>query len=217
MAEEKKKGGSGSLIKTVFFLGLFAALGFVSYNIWLSWQPRDLSGIAGRELVLSGDFEDKGKVAQRLRNAIARDQSVTFTEEEINIYLNAKLEVKQEGLFGLFIDAKGIWVDFSDGRAEVIIEREADYQEKLYPHTVSMIFEISRDEEKGSLIIERPGGQFGQCYAPGGYVVLVMSSFKQLYAALSEEAEMYQSDIYNIVVEDGKITFDAKVPDPDSL
>ena len=61
---------------------------------------------------------------------IQRTSEVTFTEEEVNQYLNHRLQAEQTGLMAALVKFRGVYIDFSPGFAEVVIAPDNDFEDQ---------------------------------------------------------------------------------------
>lgn len=230
--EPKKKGGC--IKKLALFLLIFV-LAYLGLHIWFLWQPAgtpdsvsrsiinakvagvrvfpalraySMDHIAGRTEILEGKSIDPPMLRIRLETAVERNYPITFREEEINAWLNKRLQVKQTGALAPFVKARGVWVDFKKDEVEIIIEREI----KGRTHVTSMFMQFNRSKQGYS--IRRDTSHIGQVRAPGGFARLIMPAFENLAKELSEELKPYEKkQIRDIHVEEGKITFDPRKPE----
>lgn len=234
----KKKGGC---LKRLLFMFLLLLITYLGLHIFFLWQPAgkpaelnqqvmdlniagkkifpavqafDMAKIAGRSNIKAGKSEINGALIKtRLETAIKSGHPVTFREEEINAWLSERLDVNQGGMLAPFVTARYIWVDFKKDEVEFIIERELSGEQT---HMTSLFMRFER--AKNGYSISRHASHIGQVRAPGGFARLIMPAFSNLADELAEEMELYknssgQLQIYDIIVEDGKITFDPRRPD----
>lgn len=237
--EEKKQEapkGRGGCIKRLVMLVLLVVFAYFGMHIYFLWQPVGKPGafghavidakiagvkvfpaievypmnhIAGREEILNGRSIPAPLLKERLNNAVRRNYPVTFREEEVNAWLNKRLEVKQGGVLAPFVKARGVWVDFKQDEIEIIIEREFG---KGRVHVTSLFMKFNRSKQGYS--IERHSSHIGQVRAPGGFARLIMPAFEKLAEELTDELKFYQGGkIKDIKVGNGKITLDPRRPD----
>ena len=244
MAEEqnsdRKRGGG---IKRLGVMLLFLIMAYLSLHVYFIWQPlgtdtsfnqaiigAEVSGvkifpaikkyeigdIAGRKKLLAGNKVKSSPLDLRLASAIRRNQTVTFTEEEINIWLRKRLQVKQGGLLEPYVNIRGVWVNLTEGEIEFVIERELP--EKMI-HVVSLFMRFESSENGFS--IHRHASHVGQVKLPGGFARLVMPTFSNMAGELVEELKLYKDDslssnkalkIHDVRVESGRITLDPRLP-----
>jgi len=236
-AKPKKKGGCLKRFTLMFLLLLIIYLGLHIFFIWQpagtpskfnqqvmelniagkkvfpAIQPFDMAKIAGRSEIKAGNSIKAPLVKTRLKTAIEAGYPVTFREEEINAWLSKRLEVKQGGVLAPFVTARNVWVDFKEDEIEIIIERELSQQQT---HMTSLFMRF--DRAKNGFSISRHASHIGQVKAPGGFARLIMPAFSNLAEELAEEMELYknssgQIQLYDIKVEEGKITLDPRRPD----
>jgi hypothetical protein len=113
---------SGFSMMTVF-LGLvaIAMLGVVA----MVFQPREMSEVAGYPSKVSlGGEKPRNLLEEAQRAMIDRSAVLVLSEEEVNRYLNHRLAGEQTGAMSAFVKFRGVYVDFSPGEAEIIVERE---------------------------------------------------------------------------------------------
>ena len=152
------------------------------------------------------------QIKKRLETAIKKRYPVTFREDEINIWLNNRIRLGQGGVFAPFAKAKYVWVDFKKDEIELIIEREIFGQ---HTHMTSLFMEIKA--EKDGFNLNRDAAHIGQVKIPGGFARLIIPAFDKMADELSEDIEVYKdkdgkTKLYDIKVEDGKITLDPRLP-----
>ena len=152
------------------------------------------------------------KIKKRLETAINKRYPVTFREDEINIWLNNRIRLAQGGGLAQFAKAKYVWVDFKKDEIELIIEREIFGQ---HTHMTSLFVEIKA--EKDGFSLNRNAAHIGQVKIPGGFARLIIPAFDKMAEELSEDIEIYKdkdgkTKLYDIKVEDGKITLDPRLP-----
>lgn len=233
----KKKGGC---IKKLSLMVLLLLLAYFGLHIFFIWQPAgkpadlnkqimdvnvagvklfpaiqafEIDKIAGRSEVIVGTPIKAQPLKSRLENAITNGHQVTFREEEVNVWLSKRLAVKQGGYLAPFVTARAVWVDFKQDEIELIIERELPKQQV---HMTSLFMRF--DRAKNGFSISRHASQIGQVKAPGGFARLIMPSFNSLATELAEELKLYKDEagqlkIYDIKVEEGKITLDPRRPE----
>jgi len=244
MAEEQNSEETrGGCIKRMGMMLLFLIMAYLSLHVYFIWQPMGtntsfnqaiigaevrgvkifpaikkykIDDVAGRKRLLAGNKVKTSPLDFRLASAIKRNQPVTFTEEEINIWLRKRLQVKQGGLLEPYVNIRGVWVNLTDGEIEFIIERELP--EKMI-HVVSLFMRFETSENGFS--IHRHASHAGQVKLPGGFARLVMPSFSKMATELAKELKLYKDDslssdkalkIHDVRIESGRITLDPRLP-----
>lgn len=183
-------------------------------KIFPAIQSLDMDKIAGRSDIKAGQSQIKAPLLpKRLKIAIDNGYPITFREEEINAWLNERLEIKQGGLLAPLVKGCYVWVDFKKDEIELIMERELTGEQI---HTTSLLMRFERTKQGYS--ISRPASHIGQVRAPGGFARLIMPAFSNLADELAEEMQLYKNSsgelqIYDVKVEDGKITLDPRLPE----
>jgi hypothetical protein len=226
----------GSCVKGLVLLCLLSLILYMGIHVYFVWQPAggpdalteevmkaELAGvkvfpavqaypmahIAGRVEILEGRSMPAPMLKQRLAQAVQRQYPVTFREEEINAWLGKRLDVRQGGSLAPMVKVRGVWVDFKKNQIELIIEREL-HGKQVHVTSLFMGFERSRQ----GYVISRHSCQIGQVRLPGGFARLVLPAFNNLLDELADEmAPYYDEKIYDVRVEDGKITFDPRRPE----
>ncbi|MBK1829624.1 hypothetical protein JIN77_02715 [Verrucomicrobiaceae bacterium R5-34] len=182
-------------------------------KVFPSIQAYDIDQIAGRSEILNGRSIKAPLLKERLKSAISSGYPITFREEEINAWLSKRVALEQEGLFANYVTASHVWVDFKPDEIEIIIERELPNKQS---HMTSLFMKFER--AKNGFSISRHASHIGQVRAPGGFARLIMPAFNSLAEELSEELKLYKNDagqlkIFDIKVEEGKITLDPRRPE----
>ena len=237
--DEKRKGGG---LKRLAVLLLFLIMAYLGLHVYFIWQPLgktnkfnqavidtavagvkvfpaiqnyDMDDIASRREILAGSRMKASPLPRRLATAIERNEPVTFTEENINVWLRKRLQVKQAGYLEPYVNVRGVWVNLTDGEIEFIIERELP---QGMIHVVSLFMKF--EPAKNGFTIHRHASHVGQVKMPGGFARLVMPSFSHMAEELSEELKLYKDDslssdkalkIHGVKVELGRITLDPRL------
>jgi len=235
--------GKGGCIKRLLVLFLLVVMAYLGLHIYFIWQPTgkpaefnqkvmdaevagvkffpaiksyDLEKIEGRSELFKDDQMRASPLPERLATAIERNEPVSFSEAEVNVWLRKRLQVKQSGLLNPYADVRGIWVNFTPGEIEIVIEREL---QDIGNHVTSLFMKF--EKSKNGFSINRHASHVGQVELPGGFARLVMPSFNQMAAELSEELKLYKDNsltsskslrIHDVRVEDGQITLDPRLP-----
>lgn len=218
--EEKPKGGClGKLAGLVVFLvivGLGLALYFAS-------QPQDLSDLEGNSPADAAAVGPPRDMAAVLRKAIEGDYSVTLSEKDVNQWLAKELALAQGGELAEWVSLKSVLVRFTDGVAEVIVEREIEG----VAFTTSMFIQIEQTEtQKGittqihlhgggfheSVPVPKKGGRIGKLMVPQGFLLLVMPEFRKIATLFDEEIELGFQRMARIDIQDGRLMLDPKQP-----
>jgi hypothetical protein len=124
--------------------------------------------------------------------------------------------VRQGGFFESDVKVKGVWVNLTHGELELVIERELAQNME---HFVSLYMRF--EPIKNGFTIHRHAAHIGQVKLPGGFARLVMPAFSRMADELSDELKLYKDDsltsdkalkIHRVLIEEGKITLDPRLP-----
>jgi len=115
---------SGFGIGSVFlFLIALAFLGGVA----VCFVPPSLSGVSGYPV--ASTTVDPGNLLRRLDDAISatytdkKETTLTFSEEDLNTYLNKRLQKNQKGPFASWFQVEGVYCDLQPDAASVYLVR----------------------------------------------------------------------------------------------
>ena len=191
-----------SLIGNLIFLLTIAILAAIAWLVYSSWCPQktdDLPGFRQRE--------NAPDIPRILKQAINRDASVSFSEEDINRYLASSIHPQQHGALAIFATnpAAGIRLHggkerpdgtIGEGYMEIIIERYTGIDSRqtislfltpfqsLDPHNYMAVqtrFEFYNDETlPGGIHV---GGTIGSLSVPQGYMIFLLPAFENLLQA----------------------------------
>lgn len=224
------KNGCFTILSWVFLLVVML---YMSIHVFFLWQPSEGGGqltataskaklmgvrlfpaikayaideIDGRHNVNAGKSTKPLLLKQRLALAIERNYPVTFREEEVNAWLSKRMTIIQEGRLGQYVVVRGLWVNFKDDEIELVIERRLPWASS-HVTTLFMGFERNRSGYR----ISRHSCHIGQLKLPGGFAYLLMPAYKNVADELASELQpYYDQKIYDVRVEDGKITIDPR-------
>ena len=99
------------LVGNIIFLLTIAILAGISWLVYNSWQPQETSSLPG--------FRQKDNapdIPKIVKQAVARDASVSFSEEDINRYLASSLQPKQHGALAIFATNPAVGVRLHGGK-----------------------------------------------------------------------------------------------------
>ena len=166
--------------------------------------PRDISD------VVSGYPYDASKNSGAPRNLLreAEEQLVkdegtlSFSEEEVNLYLNQRLDVTQRGLFGSFVKMDGIYLDFGkDNLVTIYVQR------KVFglPFTVDSTWKYYLSDQK--YIRNCTQSRIGQLTVKGAMLKPIMAPFTRFAEACGRERKLIDDEsIEQVRIEEGKLT-----------
>lgn len=187
------------------FLGLLtvAMLGLVAMVMW----PRDLTEIGGYVIdpIAAASAPAKRNLldeAQKLM--IGRSAEMAISETEVNTYLADRFKGEQGGLMGSLVSFKRVLVDFSPGKAEVIVLRE------LFGFPMTMSCKARIDEVRGSFVFTPSGWTIGHINLDSANIKPVIDLFGRLKTSASEEFETMRN-LTGVRFEDDVIVLDAAI------
>ena len=221
--EDKKPKKSGCL-KPAFFL-IFLLIGALGAGVYFTFEPQDLSDIDGYREEPAAIPPTGRDLAAVLRASQSRLTPATITEEEINDYLSRTLRLDQVGITKGFVTLRGVWVRLESGHAEVILEREINFENFSRRHTVAMhlAFTQTIDPNVGfstgfnplghtDSFIDRMtapnAGRLGKVPVVEGYLVLVRDSFVELLNAYPEIKTVFEELLgagMRVGIEEGRL------------
>ena len=189
--------GIGGIIMLVITLAL---LGFVIFT----FLPRDLSHLSGYPFDAS-KAPDPPKNLLRLAEdqLVEAEGSITFTEEEVNNYLNQRLNAKQRGAFGSFVKMRGVYLDLKKNEATMYVERQIFG----VPFTVDSTWEYYLSD--GKYVRECKASSVGRFSFSGAMFRPVMAPFFRVAAACQREQDVLSDDdVKRVKLESGKLTLE---------
>lgn len=207
MAERAKRFQSA-----VVLLALVLLI-FLVTAIALSFLPQDLSDVEGRDEAPETNVIPRN-IQKVLANAAEQELAVTLTEKEINEWLQSQIQGTQEGVLKSSVSYQGAWVRLKEGAVDLIFERKAFNR----PHTIAMTVEIEQTLVVDNIMnteIRWQGGRLGQMPVMQGYLVLVMSSYRELSEAMAPEVAALTSLLKGratVTISEGKISFTPRSP-----
>lgn len=208
MAERAKRFQSAVILFAVVLLI------FMVTAIALSFLPQDLSDLEGVDETATSSVTPRN-IQKVLANASEQNLAVTLTEEEINRWLASQINGQQDGILKNSVQYVGTWVRLREGTVDLIFERKAFNR----PHTIAMNVEIEQTtiaDDKMDTKIHWRGGRLGQMPVMQGYLLLVMSSYRELANAMAPEVAALTSLLKGratVIISEGKISFTPRSPD----
>ena len=184
---------------TVFLLIVALALSVVIVMVML---PKDLGFIKGYPAGKIGNEKPRNLLFEVQEILGPKDKAITYTEEEVNTYLNSRIKGKQSGPLSFMVNFKGAYVDFEDGRAEFYIERTVIG----IPFTMSLKLVRNR---RGTEYVAG-GGSIGRFSMSSRQFKPILDAFVRLSVALEEETKALKAieEYGQVRFEDDKIVLD---------
>jgi len=223
---------SGCVSFSAWFF-LFVAMLYMGTHVYFLWQPSNDTGkinthvmnaefmgvkifpatrtysideIDGRSDLNAAKSTKPLLLRQRLALAIERNYPVTFREEEINMWLSNRIKMIQGGKLAPYVEIKGLWVNLKEDEIELVIERSLPWASS-HVTTLFMGFERTRS----GYSISRHSCHIGQLKLPSGFAYLLLPAYQNIAEELSSELQpYYDQKIYDVRVQEGKITIDPR-------
>ncbi len=171
-------GGGGISVMTVFLsLCAIVMLAVVAFVV----LPKDLSKVSGYPATPIATGKPRNLLDESQRVMISRDKALTFTEEQVNAYLNERLQGKQDGMMAILVKFKGVYVDFTPGYAEVIVERE------FLGMPLTMSAKIKAEKFRRQVLYKPAGWTIGKIEFKSRNIKPVIEMFTRLRETLQDE------------------------------
>lgn len=187
----------GTVFLTLIALGLLAIVVMIGL-------PRDLSAVVG----YPGDALDADQPRNLLSEAqkamIDRDVELVFSEEEVNRYLRSRLTGEQKGLMASFVTFRGICVDFSPQKAQVVIERE------IFGLPLTMEVELAAEEFRRQTVYKPVSWTLGRISLGRNTVKPVADLFVRLRESLIDEYHVLQQ-MPSVRFEENRVVVDSRI------
>lgn len=191
-----KPSGGGISMMTVFMTLVAIGMLLVVAMIIL---PKEIAGVKGYPVTPMTDAEPRNLLSEAQKLMTDRDGRITFTEAEVNQYLNQRIEGNQGGPLGALVQFKGIYADFSKDQAEFLIERE------IFGFPVTMSSKVKAESFRGALSYRSNGWTLGKIDLSTRNVKPVIEMFIRMRASFLDEYQVLQT-MANVSFEDDKVT-----------
>ncbi len=194
----------------VLILGVGALFLWVLFRMWTPQEPLAATGS-------SRDTRDLGEV---LRRSLEQGHSLRIGEDELNAWLAATVEFRQDSSFGGLVRAEEVRVRCHDGYAEIIIGRRV----AGLRHTVSLFVSVGQLADGGKELrldggrfhaaLSRPlrGGRFGSLVVPQGFLHFTGPVYARLADACSAELRSGFERMALIRIESGAFVLEPPPP-----
>lgn len=213
-----------SLIGNLIFLFTIGILFAISWLVYTSWRPQDTANLPGFR-----QEENAPDIPKILKQAISRDASVTFSEEDLNRYLASSIHPQQHGAMAIFATNPAVGIRLHGGKErpdgttgegymEIIIERYTGIDSRqtislfltpfqsMDPHNYMAVqtrFEFYNDEIlPGGIHV---GGTIGSLTVPQGYMYFLLSPFENLLQTYLPLIHMIEENGMGIHISDGRL------------
>ncbi len=196
-------GGGGISVMSVFMV--LVAVGMIALIAMVMLPKKNLETIAGYP---NNPIADSSKPRNLLEESqkvmMSREAPVSFTEKEVNQYLNDRLSGEQSGLMATIVQFKGVYVDFTPGLAEIIVERE------IFGKPLTTSAKVTAEPFKSQIVYRPAGWSIGRIELGSRNIKPIIDMFLRLRENMGEEyATMKQ--MVNVKFEQDRITLDPTV------
>lgn len=199
----KKVYGESSFSFMTVFLGI-VALGMVAAVVMVV-LPKDMASVAGypADIALAGG-KPRNLLEEAQKVMIERNAEVSFTEEEVNRYLNARVQGEQTGLMASLVKFRGVYIDFSPEIAEIVIERE------LFGMPLTMTSKMRADKFRSQTVYKPAGWTLGRVELGQRNVKPVVELFIRLRGTFVEEYHTLQQMV-DVRFEQDRVVLDSRI------
>ena len=196
-------GGGGISVMSVFMF--LVALGMVAVIAMVMLPKKSLETISGYpNNPMAENSTPRNLLEESQKVMMTREAPVSFTEKEVNQYLNDRLSGQQSGLMATIVQFKGIYVDFTPGLAEIIVERE------IFGKPLTTSAKVTAEPFKSQIVYRPAGWSIGRIELGTRNIKPIIDMFMRLRDNMGEEfATMKQ--MVNVKFENDRITLDPTV------
>ncbi len=193
----------GGGISPVTVLLVLVALGMLAAIVMVG-LPKDLSAVAGYPPGITGSGKPRNLVAEVQQAMVDRSTALTFTEEEVNQYLGQRLAGEQKGALASLVKFRGVCIDFSPEKAEVVIERE------IFGLPLTMGVDLVAEEFRRQMVYKPTKWHIGRISLGARTVKPVADLFTRLRGSLQDE---YQSllQMSSVRFEENQVVLDSRI------
>lgn len=191
-------GGGISFMTVLLTLVALAMLGIVAMVV----LPRDMSTVAAYPAnpITSGKPRNLLEEAQKMM--ISRTADLIFTEEEVNQYLNHRLQAEQTGPMAALVKFRGVYIDFTPGMADIILERE------LFGLPLTMSATITAGKFRQQTVYSATNWHLGRIDLGKRTIKPVLDLFLRLRSSCHDEFQTLQQMV-DVKFEDNLVVLDA--------
>ncbi|HQZ29597.1 MAG: hypothetical protein KA250_08710 [Verrucomicrobiales bacterium] len=196
---------SGGGISMMTVLLTLVALGMLAIVVMVG-LPKEMSSFGGYPVdpLNSSSSKPRNLLSEAQATMISRSSAITFTEEEVNQYLNARLQGTQGGVVANFVKFRGVYVDFTPDAAEIVIERE------VFGFPLTMSSRITVDTFRQQTIYKSAGWSLGRIDLGTKNIKPVIELFIRLRNSCLDEYQTMQQMV-KIQFEENKIVLDSTI------
>ncbi len=175
--------GGGISVMTVFLT--LVAMGMLAVVV-LVVLPREMTSVAGYPVNPLTSVKPRNLLEESQKMMISRTADLSFTEEEVNQYLNHRLQAEQTGPMAALVKFRGVYIDFTPGLADIIIERE------LFGMPLTMSATISTDRFRQQTVYRATNWHLGRIDLGKRNIKPVIDLFLRLRMSCLDEFQTLQ-------------------------
>ena len=193
--------GGGISLMTVFLTLVALAMLAVVVMVVL---PRDMSAIGGYPVNPLATGKPRNLLEESQKIMIQRTSEIAFTEEEVNQYLNHRLQAEQTGPMAALVKFRGIYIDFSPGFAEAVIERE------LFGMPLTMTSKIKTEKFRMQTVYRAETWTLGRIDLGARNIKPVIDLFLRLRNTCADEYQTMQQMV-TVRFEENRVVLDSRI------
>jgi hypothetical protein len=186
-----------TVLLTLVALGMLAVVVMVA-------MPKDLASVGGYAVGLTDGGKPRNLLAETQKIMIDRNTELTFSEEEVNRYLNYRLSGTQKGMMAAIVKFRGVYVDFSPAKAEMIIERE------IFGRPITISVDLVAEQIRRQMVYKPDAWHLGKISLGARTIGPVVELFTRLRGSLLDEYHVLQQ-MSDVRFEDNKVVLDARI------
>lgn len=196
-------GGGGISVMTVFLM--LVAIGMIAVIAFVVLPKENMDTISGYpHNPMAENAQPRNLLSEAQKVMTTRAEPVSFTEKEVNSYLNDRLSGEQSGLMASVVQFKGVYVDFTPGIAEIIIERE------IFGQHLTTSAKVRAEPFKSQIVYRPAGWTIGRIELGSRNIKPIIDMFMRLRNTMGEEfATMKQ--MVDVKFENDRIVLDPTV------
>lgn len=166
--------------------------------------PKDISSVKGYPVnpLTSEGGEPRNLLDEAQKVMISRDKDLVLSEEEVNRYLNHRLQGQQGGLMSSLVKFRGVYVDFSPERAEIIVERS------IFGKPITLTSQIRTEKFQRQTLYRPAGWSIGKLEFTSRNIKPIIDMFFRMRLAFDEEYSTLRQ-MADVRFEENQVVLDA--------